>query len=131
MKSSTLRGIVLPAFFQVATFDNTFVFYRLVRNCTVGTGGSGWVDHPDPNSFTQYQTFTAPSAIATNDQGISIDSGFVAGGGGGTGVRLDKDTVYQLGRSSMGTVSDTLTILVASHITNKDAVAAMTWIEQR
>jgi hypothetical protein len=31
----------------------------------------------------------------------------------------------------MGTVSDTLTLLVASHITNKDAVAAMTWIEQR
>jgi hypothetical protein len=131
LKSSSLKGIVLPTHFQVATFDNTFVFYRLARNCTLGTGGSGWLDHPDPNSFTQYQTFTAPSAISDANQGTVLDNGFVSTGGGCTVISLDKETAYQIGRSSMGTVSDTLTLLVASHITNKDAVAAMTWIEQR
>jgi hypothetical protein len=82
-------------------------------------------------SFTQYQTFTSPSAISNINQGTIVDQGFVSTGGGGTGISLDKETAYQIGRSSMGTVSDTLTLLVASHITNKDAVAAMTWIEQR
>jgi hypothetical protein len=130
MKSSTLKGIVLPTFFQVATIDNINVFYKLVRNATIGTGASAWTNHPDPNAFTQYQTYTAPSAIAGVDQGTSIDSGFVIGGGG-TGIRLDKDTVYQLGRSQMGTVSDVLTLLVASNNNGKDALASMTWIEQR
>lgn len=131
LKSAALKGIVLPTFFQVATIDNTTIFYRLVRNATIGTGGSAWTDMPDPNSFCQYQTYTDPSAIALNNQGTSIDSGFVSTGGGGTGVRLDKDTVYQIGRTSLGTVSDTLTILCSASNTGKDALAAMTWIEQR
>ena len=131
LNPSFLKGIVLPTSFQVSTFDNTFIFYRIVRNCTFGTGGNGWTDHPDPNSFTQYQTFTAPSNILDADQGSVVDRGFVAGGSGGTSIALDKDTGYQLGRSSMGTVSDTFTLLAASHVTNKDAVAAITWIEQR
>jgi hypothetical protein len=131
LKSTALKGIVLPTFFQVATVDNTTVFYKLVRNATIGTGGSTWTDMPDSNSFCQYQTYTTPSAIALNNQGNSIDSGFVSTGGGGTGIRLDKDTVYQLGRTSLGTVSDTLTLLCAASNTNKDAIAAMTWIEQR
>lgn len=131
LKATTLKGIVLPTFFQVSTFDNTFIFYRMSRNCTFGTGGNGWVDHPDPNSFTQYQTFTTPSAISDANQGTIIDSGFVSTGGGGTGIALDKEAAYQIGRGNLGTVSDTFTILAASHITNKDAVAALTWIEQR
>ncbi len=131
LKSTALKGIVLPTFFQVATIDNTTIFYKLVRNATIGTGGSSWTDMPDANSFCQYQTYTTPSAIATEDQGVSIDSGFVSTGGGGTSIRLDKDTVYQLGRTSLGTVSDTLTLLCAASNTGKDAIAAMTWIEQR
>jgi hypothetical protein len=63
--------------------------------------------------------------------GIDIDSGFVISGGGGTGVRLDADTVYQIGRGSMGTVSDILTLAIACPNANKAALAAMTWIEQR
>lgn len=79
--------------------------------------------------MTEYQIYTNPSAIAINNQGTSLDSGFVIVGGGGTGIRLDKDTVYQIGRGSMGTVSDTFTLLVASSGANKDAIAAMTWID--
>jgi len=47
---------------------------------------------------------------------------------------LDKDTVYQIGRSGIGTISDTLTLAVAvldPGVTGAIAYGAMTWIEQR
>ncbi len=123
LKSTALKGIVLPTFFQAATVDNTSVFYKLIRNATLT--GANFLDMPDENAFTQYDV----SATAYTG-GVDLDSGFVIGGGG-TGIRLDKDTVYQIGRSSMGTVSDTLTLAIASPNANKAALAAMTWIEQR
>ncbi len=123
LKSAALKGIVLPTFFQAATVDNTSVFYKLIRNATLTN--ADFIDMPDANAFTQYDV----SATAYTG-GVDLDSGFVIGGGG-TGVRLDQDTVYQLGRSSMGTVSDTLTLAIASPNANKAALAAMTWIEQR
>jgi hypothetical protein len=123
LKSSQLQGIVLPSYFQVATTDNTSIFYRIIRNATI-TGGE-WNDMPDPNSFTQYNiTATGFSG------GINLDSGFVMSGSGGS-IRIDKDTQFQIGRSSMGTVSDTITIVGACSNSNKSAIAAMTWIEQR
>ena len=124
LKAAALKGIVLPTTFQAATIDNTSVFYRLVRNATLT--GANFVDMPDANAFTQYDV----SATAYTG-GVNIDSGFVVGGGGGSSVRLDKDTIYQIGRGSLGTVSDTLTLAIASPNTGKDALAAMTWIEQR
>jgi len=60
-----------------------------------------------------------------------LDSGFVISGGGGTGIELEGKTAYQIGRSSLGTVSDVFTILCASSGTGKDALASFTWIEQR
>jgi len=123
LKSTALKGIVLPTFFQAATIDNTSVFYKLIRNATLTN--ANFIDMPDTNAFTQYDV----SATAYTG-GVDLDSGFVIGGGG-TGIRLDQDTVYQIGRSSMGTVSDTLTLAIASPNANKAALAAMTWIEQR
>jgi hypothetical protein len=49
-------------------------------------------------------------------------------------IALDKETIHQIGRSSMGTVSDTLTIAVAilnTGVTDRIAYGSMTWIEQR
>jgi hypothetical protein len=123
LKSTALKGIVLPTFFQAATIDNTNIFYKLIRNATLTN--ANFIDMPDANAFTQYDI----SATAYTG-GVDLDSGFVIGGGG-TGIRLDRDTVYQIGRSSMGTVSDTLTLVIASPNANKAALAAMTWIEQR
>ena len=124
LKSAALKGIVLPTFFQAATIDNTSVFYKLVRNATLT--GDNFVDMPDANAFTQYDV-----SATSYTGGVDIDSGFVISGGGGTGIRLDKDTIYQIGRGSMGTVSDTLTLAIACPNSNKSALAAMTWIEQR
>lgn len=123
LKSAALKGIVLPTFFQAATVDNTSVFYKLVRNATLT--GANFVDMPDTNAFTQYDI-----SATSYTGGVDIDSGFVIGSGG-TGIRLDQNTVYQIGRSSMGTVSDILTLTIASPNANKSALAAMTWIEQR
>ena len=76
---------------------------------------------PDPNSFSQYLESPATGTTAISG-GTVLDNGIISGGG--TGVRLDKDTVYQIGRSSLGTVSDTLTLAVAAANTNKSAIAA-------
>jgi hypothetical protein len=45
LKSTALQGIVLPTTFQIATVDNTNVFYKLVRNATIPaavTAGCKW-----------------------------------------------------------------------------------------
>lgn len=124
LKSTALTGIVLPTFFQAGTLDNTDIYYKLIRNATVnGT----WVDHPDTNAFTQYN-YTSTGAIT---DGVDLASGMIVSGGGATQIRVDQDTVYQIGRSSLGTVSDTLTLAIAAKTANKNAVASMTWIEQR
>jgi len=128
LKSTALQGIVLPTFFQAATTDNTILFYKFIKNATLTQGT--WTDMPDPNSFSQYLESPATGTTAISG-GTVLDNGIISGGGGGTGVRLDKDTVYQIGRSSLGTVSDTLTLAVAAANTNKSAIAAITWIEQR
>ncbi len=138
LKSTALNGIVLPQMIQVATIDNTNVFYKLVRNATipaeVTAGASGpqpWLDHPDPSGFTQYQTYITPTNITEANHGSVLDSGFVISGGGGTGIELEGKTAYQIGRTSLGSVSDVFTILCASSGTGKDALASFTWIEQR
>lgn len=128
LKSTALQGIVLPTFFQTSTVDNTVLFYKFIRNATLTQGT--WTDMPDSNSFSQYLESPASGTTAISG-GTVLDNGIIAGGGGGTGVHLDKDTLYQLGRSSLGTVSDTLTLAVAAANTNKSAIAAITWIEQR
>jgi hypothetical protein len=132
LRSSVLKGVALLDNFQVATIDNTNIFYRLVRNANLAvTGANGWVNMPDSNSFTQYQTYTAPGEVILANQGIGIYSGFVVNGGGGAGINLSKDSIYQIGRTQLGTVSDTYTLLCASNNANKAALASLTWIEQR
>jgi hypothetical protein len=124
LKSNNLTGVMLLRSLQAATNDNTNVYWQLLQNATL-TGGT-WVDHPDPNSFMQYNiTQTAVSG------GSDLLSGFVIGGSGGTLVDLDVRAALQLGRSGIGTISDTYTLVCASPNTNKKALAVLNWIEQR
>ncbi len=124
LKPTTLTGIVLPTYFQAGTLDNTDIYYRLIRNATVnGT----WVDHPDTNAFTQYN-YTSTGAVT---DGFALDSGIISAGANSGPIQLDSNTVYQIGRGSLGTVSDTITIAVAAKNANKNAVVSFTWIEQR
>lgn len=123
LKSATLKGVVLPISFQAATLDNTSVYYKIIRNTTLnGT----WVDMPDTNAFTQYN-YTSTGAISG---GIDLESGFIVSGSTSI-IIMPSLANYQLGRSSLGTVSDTVTIAIAATNANKDGVASLTWIEQR
>jgi len=139
LQSGRLNGVVLPRYFQVATIDNTNIFYRLVRNATLPADVVAGQNGPQPylvvpdsgSTFTEYQTYINPAAVAEADQGSRLDTGFVIAGGGGTQIKLDADVQFQLGRSSLGTVSDEFTLLVAASGSNKDAIASITWIEQR
>ena len=123
LKSADLSGVVIPIAFQAASLDNTSVFYKIIRNATVnGT----WVDQADTNAFTQFNV-TSTGAIT---DGIVLDSGYI-GSNNTALIYLNQESNYQIGRSSLGTVSDTFTIAIASTIANKSGVASLTWIEQR
>jgi hypothetical protein len=123
LKSNNLTGVMLLRSLQAATDDNTNVYWQLLQNATL-TGGT-WLNHPDPNSFMQYNiTQTAVSG------GSDLLSGFVINGSGAL-VDLDIKAALQLGRSGIGTISDTYTLVCASPNTNKKALAVLNWIEQR
>lgn len=125
LKPANLGAIVIPTFFQAATLDNTNIFYRIVLNSTLT--GSSWVNHPNVNSFTQYDV----SATAMTG-GTDLDSGFIAGASqGGTKIPTEASARYQLGRGSMGTESDVLTIAIAAVNANKTGQASATWVEIR
>ena len=123
LKSTALGGVVLPSLFQASSLDNTSVFYKIIRNATLnGT----WVDQEDTNAFTQYNV-TSTGAIT---DGIVLDSGYV-GAGNTAVINLNQSGNYQIGRSALGTVSDTFTIAIAAVNANKAGIASLTWIEQR
>ena len=123
LKAGALAGIVLPRSLQVATNDNTNVFWRLVENPTLT--GANWINHPNPDAITQVDT-TATDATG----GVTILSGFTIGGGASL-IELDQKASLQIGRSSLGTVSDIYTLECASPNTNKAALAVFNWLEQR
>ena len=60
--------------------------------------------------------------------GNTLLSGFVINGNG-TLVDLDVRAALQIGRSGIGTISDTYTLDCASPNTNKAALAVLNWIE--
>jgi hypothetical protein len=123
LKPTQLKAIVLPTYFQVATTDNTNIAYKFVQNATLV--GAAFTNHPDPNSFSQFDI-----SATSFSNGDVLDTGF-AFGQGGIVIELDKQTQYQIGRTGIGTISDTLTLCVAATGSNKNAVASITWIEQR
>jgi len=123
LKPDQLSAVALLRSLQTATNDNTNVYWRLIENPTLT--GASWTDHPDPNSFTQYDT----SATATTGGNIVL-SGFTISGGSSL-VDVDDKAALQIGRSGIGTISDIYTIACASPNTNKAALAVLNWIEQR
>ena len=123
MKPANLEAVIILTHFMANTQDNTDIYYKVLRNATLnGT----WVDMPDANAFTQYN-YTSTGAVT---DGTLFDSGFITAGAG-VKIDLDAQADLQLGRGSMGTVSDTVTIAVAAKNANKKAVASLSWIEQR
>jgi len=123
LKSTQLSAVMLLRSLQTATNDNTNVYWKLIENAT-NTGGT-WVNHPDPNSFMQYNI----TQSATTG-GTTLLNGFVVGGGAAL-INIDDKAALQIGRSGIGTISDTYTLACASPNSNKKALAVLNWIEQR
>jgi len=123
LKTDQLQAVMLLRSLQAVTNDNTNVYWRLYENSTLT--GASWTDHPDPNSFMQYDT-TATALTG----GTSLLSGFTIAGGASL-VDVDDKAALQLGRSGIGTISDTYTLACASPNVNKAALAVLNWIEQR
>ena len=100
LKEDELGAVALIRSLQTATNDNTNVYWRLIENSTLT--GASWTDHPDPNSFMQYDT----SATATTGGNIVL-SGFTISGGASL-TPIDEKAQLQIGRSGIGTISDIL-----------------------
>ena len=123
LKPDQLQAVMLLRSLQAVTNDNTNVYWRLYENSTLT--GASWTDHPDPNSFMQYDT-TATALTG----GTSLLSGFTIAGGASL-VNVDDKAALQLGRTGIGTISDTYTLACAAPNVNKAALAVLNWIEQR
>jgi len=123
LKTSALQAVMLLRSLQAVTNDNTNVYWRLYQNSTLT--GASWADHPDPNSFMQYDT-TATALTG----GTTLLSGFTIAGGASL-VDVDDKAALQIGRSGIGTISDTYTLACAAPNVNKAALAVLNWIEQR
>ncbi len=120
-----LHAVVIPQILQEGTLDNTFVFFRLLLNPTLT--GANWTNHPAPESSVQYDV-----SSSSFTGGTIIEQGFTAPGANNV-LLLNRDRTgnLQLGRTALGTVSDILTIVMAATTANKDAIAALGWVEQR
>lgn len=123
LKSDSLNGVAIPHAYQIGTIDNVDVFYRIIKNATLTN--PNWTDHPNANALTQYDTSSTEYS-----GGDEYDAGFLPRLSSGSQV-FENRANYQIGRSGMGTVSDTLTIVMAAASANKKAVAAFSWLEQR
>ncbi len=123
LKSDRLQGVVLPFDLQAATLDNTQIFYRLVLNAVLT--GADW----QPTSAEGFVEYDASATAQTN--GRILKTGFIGTYQQGIAVKFDDRTTNQLGRSSMGTVSDILTVEIASVGANKAAFASINWLEVR
>ena len=122
LKPGSLSGIAILEKLQFFTTDNTTLAYRIYVNPTL-TGGT-WVDHELPNSLVQVNTgATAVTGGTIYYRGLIPITG--------TQVEIDTGGAFQLARSSMGTVSDVLTVALTAFNTNKTAVGTIMWREMR
>lgn len=123
LKSDRLHGVVLPFDMQAATLDNTQIFYRLTLNSVLT--GADWQPVSD-EGFVEYDV----SATSATD-GRILKTGFIGTYQQGVSIKFDDRSTNQLGRNSMGSTSDILTVEVAAVGANKSAFASINWIEVR
>ena len=124
LQSTALNGVVKLALLTtnaiVASGATTAIAYKIIRNGTLTN--VSWVNNPNTGSFSQVDSSaTAVSGGTVVRQGVS------------TGTPEDiSNIVFQLGRQSLGTVSDTFTVAIASlNATTTYGLASLQWLESR
>ncbi len=123
LKPTALQAVLLLRSLQAVTNDNTNVYWKLLENATLT--GANWTNHANPDSFAQYDI-----SATSFSNGRDLLSGFTMEGSSSL-TEIDRLADLQLGRSGIGTISDTYTLVCASPNTNKKALAVLNWIEQR
>ena len=124
LRTDRIKGIVLPQNFQVAALDNSPLFYKVLLN-PVLTGATTWDTYAD--THIEYNT----DATAVTEGDFIVDAGYIDPNGQGAKLPLDSTSAFQLGRESMGTTSEIITIAAATGSANKDVYASIGWIEVR
>ena len=124
LRTDRIKGIVLPQNFQVAALDNSPLFYKVLLNPTL-TGATTWNTYAD--THIEYNT----NATAVTEGDFIVDAGYIDPNGQGAKLPLDTKSAFQLGRESMGTTSEIITIAAATGSANKDVYASIGWIEVR
>jgi len=124
LRTDRIKGIVLPQNFQVAALDNSPLFYKILLNPTL-TGANTWSTYAD--THIEYNT----DATAVTEGDFIVDAGYIDPNGQGAKLPLDTKAAFQLGRESMGTTSEIITIAAATGSANKDVYASIGWIEVR
>lgn len=123
LRPDRLNGVVIPLEFQVATLDNTGLFYRVIRDTALI--GASW-ENSSPASFAEYDY--AATAFTGGD---TLQTGYVSSTNQGEVFKFLKETILQLGRNDMGTEPQTFTLLAATVSSNKDVFASLSWVEIR
>jgi len=132
LKSSALNAVCRPFAMEAGGYITTgggdtgatsgAIAYQVIKNPTLT--GASWTDHPNTTSFMQ--TDTAATAYTG---GTIVASGFMLSGS----QRIDfgDDIHFQLGRQSMGTVSDTFVVVIAGVGGARTAYTSLQWTESR
>lgn len=123
MQSDKLDSCIIPVDFQAATLDNTGLFYRIVLNSVLTNAVWNPVGN---NSFCEYDI-----AATAQTNGKLLKSGYISPTSQGTVYKFTEKILNQLGRKNMGTVSDVLTIEVATVNSNKSVFGTLNWVEVR
>ena len=124
LQSTSLNGVVklglLTTTAIVASGTPTAIAYKIIRNGTLTN--ASWANHPNSGSFTQVDSSSS-----------AVSGGTVVRQGVSTGTPEDiNNIIFQLGRQSLGTVSDTFTVAIASlNATTAYGLASLQWIESR
>lgn len=126
-----LDSFASPQQIQVATADNTDLYYVLVKNPTL-TGANFAIPTGQPQAVEIDESATAIDF----DSGDIVFSGFSFGGNSAPINLPNTVGQFQIGRKfAAGTdftnlTSDVFTIAVAAKGSNKQAFCSVTWIEQ-
>ena len=126
LKSNQLNAVAFIEEIQGFTTDNSFLTFRIYKNATLTAGGAvTWADFSTTGSSIEVNTnatgFTGGEVIALGVVPLN-----------GRPYMLDGNTgVFQIGRTSLGTVSDIYTLALSPAKNNVTALGTLRWREQR
>ncbi len=126
LKPDQLNAVAFIEEVQAFTVDNSFLTFRIIKNATLSNGGTlTWTDFN-----------TNSSSVQVNTDATSVTGGEVIALGivplNGAPYHLDGNTgVFQIGRTSLGTISDVYTLALSPAKNNVTALGTLRWREQR